>query len=191
MNSLWNKWIIDTIYRVNSRVNLNKAGASSMEQKCHRRYYINIPVSWYLSLNWKERLAIDKAGSQPMEQKRYWQVLSIFQITIPQIFQISWYPNVNSSLAPQTKCDNMFLDPESDNIFSHFLGTYLVYILFILICGNYPLTSKRGRCRNLLSIGSLLNQIDPSTNIFPLNPERGYRAKFEILLEGVFQYSIE
>ena len=35
----------------NSRVNLNKAGASSMERKCHRRYYINILVSGYSSIN--------------------------------------------------------------------------------------------------------------------------------------------
>ena len=45
-------------------------------------------------------------------------------------------------------------------------------------------------CRNLLSIDSRLNQIDPSTNIFPPNPERGYRTKFEILLEEVFPNSI-
>ena len=45
-------------------------------------------------------------------------------------------------------------------------------------------------CRNLLSIDSRLNQIDPSTNIFPPNPERGYRTKFEILLEEVFTNSI-
>ena len=72
---------------------------------------------------------------------------------------------VNLSLAFQTKCDNMFSDPESDHIFSHFLGTYLVYLLCLLVCGNYPLTSKRGRCRNLLSIDSRLNRIDPSTNV--------------------------
>ena len=47
-------------------------------------------------------------------------------------------------------------------------------------------------CRNLLSIGSQLNQIDPSTNIIFLpNVEQGYRTKFEILPEGVFKYSIE
>ena len=101
-------------------------------------------------------------------------------------------PNVNPSLASQTKCDNMFSDPKSDNIFSHLSGTYLVYILFLLVCGNCTLTSKRGRCRNLLSIDSQLNPINPSTNIIsPPNAERGYRTKFEILIEGVFQYSIE
>ena len=100
-------------------------------------------------------------------------------------------PAVNSSLASQTKCDNMVSDRQSDHIFSHFLGTYLVYIFFLLVCGNYPLTSKRGRCRNLLSNYYQLNQIDPSTNIiFPPNVEQGYRTKFEILLGGVFQYSI-
>ena len=45
-------------------------------------------------------------------------------------------------------------------------------------------------CRNLLSIDSRLNRIDPSTNIFPPNPEQGYRTKFEILLEEVFPNSI-
>ena len=100
-------------------------------------------------------------------------------------------PNVNSSLASQRKCDNVFSYPESDHIFSHLLGTYLVYILFLLVCGNHPLTSKRGRCSNLLSIDSRLNPIDLSTNISPPNPEQGYRTKFEILLEEVFPNSIE
>ena len=87
MNSLWNKWIFDTISRVKSSVNLNKAGASSMEQKCHWWYYINIPVSGFLSFNWKKRLAINKAGSRSMKRKRYRQVISYFQITIPQFFK--------------------------------------------------------------------------------------------------------
>ena len=85
----------------------------------------------------------------------------------------------------------MFSDPDPDNIFSDFSGMYLVYILFLIVCGDYPLNPKRGRCRNLLSIDSRLNIIDPSTNIYPPNPERGYITKFEILLKGVFQYSIE
>ena len=46
-------------------------------------------------------------------------------------------------------------------------------------------------CRNLLSVDSRLNRIDPSTNLFPPNPEWGYRTKFEILLEEVFPNSIE
>ena len=46
-------------------------------------------------------------------------------------------------------------------------------------------------CRNLLSIDSRLNQIDPSTNIFLPNPEQGYRTKLEILLEEVFPNIIE
>ena len=33
-------------------------------------------------------------------------------------------------------------------------------------------------CRNLLSIDSRLNRIDPSTNILPPNPERGYRTSW-------------
>ena len=61
-------------------------------------------------------------------------------------------PKVHLRLESQTKFDNMFSDLESDHIFSHFLGTYLVYILFLLVCGNYSLTSKRGGCRNIMSI---------------------------------------
>ena len=99
---------------------------------------------------------------------------------------------VNSILASQMKCDDKFYDPELDHIFSHILGTYLVYILFLLVCGNYPLTSRRGRFRSLLSIDSRLNRIGPSTNIISLpNEERIYRTKSEILLGGVFQYSID
>ena len=98
---------------------------------------------------------------------------------------------VNSILVSQTKCDVMFLDPDSDNIFLHFLGTYLVYIFFLLVCGNYPLTSNRGRCGYLLSFNSRFNRIDRSTNmISPPNAEQGYRTKFEILIGEVFQYII-
>ena len=127
-----------------------------------------------------------------MERKCHQQVLSIFYnhdtSNIPNILN----PDVDLSLAYQTKSDDMFSDPESDNIFSHFLGTYLVYILFILVCGNYPLNSKRGSCRNIMSIDSRLNRIDLSTNIIsPPNAEWRYRTKFVILLVGVFQYSIE
>ena len=63
----------------NLRVNLNKVGASLVEQKCHQRYYINVPISAYLSFNLQEQLAIDEAGSQSMEPKRYRRVLSIFK----------------------------------------------------------------------------------------------------------------
>ena len=57
---------------------------------------------------------------------------------------------------------------------------------------NIAKISPYERCRNLLSIDSWLNRIDPSTDIiFSPNAEQGYRTKFQILLEGVFQYSIE
>ena len=159
----------------NSHINLNKVGTSSMERKCHRRYYIKILLSAYLSFNWQERLAINKRGSRLMGRKRYRQVYLFSNQDTSNIPNLS-NPNVNSSLASQTKCDNIFSDPKSDHIFSHFSGIYLVYILFLILCSNYPLTLKMGRCRNLLSIDSQLNWIDPSTNIIsPPNTERGYR----------------
>ena len=74
-------------------------------------------------------------------------------------------PNVNLSLLSQAKLDNIFSHTDSDHIFSHFSVMYLVYILFLLVCGNYLLTLKMGRCRNPLKVDSRLNQIDPGTNI--------------------------
>ena len=47
------------------------------------------------------------------------------------------------SLESQTKCDNMFSDLKSDHIFPKLSVTFLVYILFVLGFGNYPITSKR------------------------------------------------
>ena len=162
-----------------------------MEKKCHRRYYINILVSGYLSFNWQERLAIDKYGSRSIEWKLYRQVLYI-------IFK-SRYLKYFKSLESERKFELSVSNEMWQHVFrygvgsyiSHFLGTHLAYILFHLLCVNYPLTSKRGRWINLLSIDYRLNQIDPSTNIFSPNPEQGYRTKFEILLEVLFQYSIE
>ena len=175
----------------NSHVNLNKVGASSMERKCHRRYYINISISEYLSWNWQERLAINEARSRPMKKKvinRFYLFSNHNTSNIPNILN----PTVNLSLASQTKCENIFSDLYLDHIFHIFLGYLPGYILFLLVCGNYTLTLKRGRCRNLLSIDSQLNLIEPSTNIIsPPNAERGYRTKIEILHEGVFKYSIE
>ena len=69
-----------------------------------------------------------------------------------QISNISniYNPNEKMGLVSQIKCDNMFLDPKLDHIFSHFSVTNLVYILFLLVCGNYPINSKMGRCSSLL-----------------------------------------
>ena len=59
------------------------------------------------------------------------------------------------------------------------------------VIGKFLISISTTVCRNLLSTDSRLNRIDPSTNIFLPNPERGYRTKFEILLEEVFPNSIE
>ena len=77
-------------------------------------------------------------------------------------------------------------------IYIHIYQVRTCFIYFFLVCGSYTLTSKRGRCRNILSIDSWLNRIDPGTNIISLpNAERGYVTKLKILLGGLFQYSIE
>ena len=191
INSLWNKWIIKRIYCANSHVNLNNFGASSIERKCHRRYYINIFVSAYLSFNWLERLAIDKSGSRPMEKKLYRRLLSIFK---------SRYLKYSKFLESEHRSELSISNEMWQHVFRSGVGSYIFTFLgyvpglyfFLLVCVNYPLTLKRGRFRNILSIDSRLNRINPSTNIiFPPNAERGYRTKFEIIIEVVFQYSIE
>ena len=100
-----------------------------MEQTCHWRYYINTLVSAYLSLNWQERLAIDKSGSWSMEQKRYRRVLSIFKS-----LYLKYFKSIESERKFELSISNgmwqKISDPDSDHIFSHFLGTQLVYILF-------------------------------------------------------------
>ena len=124
MNSLWNKWMIDRIYRANSRINLNKVGASLMEQKCHWQYYINILVSGYLFFNWKEWLPID--GTKTLSTG-FIYFSNHDTSNIPNISN----PNVNLSLAYQTKCDNMFSYPESDHIF-HIsrVRTWFIFCVF-------------------------------------------------------------
>ena len=175
----------------NSRVKLNEVSASSMEKNV-------IDSTTKIFSNPDVYCSIDKSGSRLMKMAcDQWDenVINGFYLFsnhdtsyIPNILT----PNLKLSLASQTKCDNMFSYPQLDNNLSHFLGTYLVYILFLLVCGNYPHTLKRERCRNLPSIYSILNRINQSTNTISLPyVERGCITKFEILLEIVFQYSIE
>ena len=135
--------------------------------------------------DWWISLAID--GTKTLST-----VFIYFQITIPQISK-SLESNCKFDLSISNKMwKHVFRFAVGSYIFTFFTGTYLVYTLFPLVCGNCPLTSNRGRCRNILSVDSRLNRINPITNtIFLPNAERGYRTKFEILLEGVFQYSIE
>ena len=99
-----------------------------------------------------------------MEQKRYRHVLSYFQITIPQIFQ---------SIESERKFELSILNEMRQHVFRSgvrsYIFTFLGYVpglyIFLLVCGNYPLNSKRGSCRDLLSIDSRLKRINPSTNI--------------------------
>ena len=175
----------------NSYVNLNKVIASSMEWKFHQRYYINMILSEYVLFNLKERLAIDEAGSQSMEQKRYRRVLYMYKYR---------YFKYSNSMEFEHKFELSISNEMWQHVFRSVVGSYIFTFFgyvpglytFLLVYGNYPLTLNRGRRRNLMSIDSQLNQIYPSTNIIsPPNTEQGYRTKFEIMLEGVFQYSIE
>ena len=107
-------------YIARSHVNPNKVVAcdkmSSIKQKCHRCYHINIIVSGYLSCNWQDRLPIN--GTK-MSSMGFSSFLNHDTSNTPNLSN----PNVNLGLESQTKCDEMFSDPESDHTFSHFLVT--------------------------------------------------------------------
>ena len=141
-----------------------------MEQNCHRQYYINILVSTYLSFNWQERLAIDESGSWSMGKKSYRRILSIFKSRYLKYFKY-------------LKSKRKFELSISKNVTTCFqIRSWIIYfhIFWVrtcffppIVCGNYPLNSKRGRFRSILSIDYRLNRIDPSTDIIsPPNSER-------------------
>ena len=111
------------------------------------RKFTHIRIS-ILSLTRPDRDRWD--GLMIDETKMPLTVFIDFRIMISQKSQISTNQNVNLSLESQMKCDDIFSDPDFDHIFSKFSVTYLVYILFLIICGIYPITSKRGRGRDLL-----------------------------------------
>ena len=139
-----------------------------------RKYYhIRIFVMQLTRPDWDQQLLLAIDGTK-MSSTVFINFSNHDTSNIPNLLN----PKVNLSLEYQTKCDNIFSDPESDHIFSHFLGTYLVYIFFLIVCDNYPLNSKMGRCMNLLSIDYQLNIINLITNITLLkNAEHGYRTK--------------
>ena len=59
-----------------------------------------------------------------------------------------------------------------ESLLSSFYNSPFIHLASSWLCFSFLGTSWR----NLLSIDSRLNRIDPSTNIFPPNPERGYRT---------------
>ena len=76
----------------------------------------------------------------------YRTLLFYLRSTISNIYNL----HQNLSLAYQTICDHMFLDPKSDHNFHVFLVTYFAYRYFLLVCGNFLLTSNEGSCWNPL-----------------------------------------
>ena len=123
-----------------SHVNLNKAnshGKMSLSVRC-KFTPIQINILWWTSHTcdwWNENFI-----------KGFYWFLNLYISNISNIYN----PNVNLSIAYQTKCEHIFSYLESDNIFSHFqLHNCYIYI-FSLVCGNCPLTLKRGKCNNIL-----------------------------------------
>ena len=81
---------------------------------------------------------IDKSGSQSMKLDHYWWKKNVIYRFYPfsnhdtsNIPNLS-NPTINLSLEYQTKCDNMFSDPQSDHIFSHIsrVRTWFIHFFF-------------------------------------------------------------
>ena len=132
---MWNKWIIDRIYW--------KIHMLNWIRLAHHRWNENITNSttWILSYPHIYH-KINKTSSRLTNLacnrwKKYGMTGFIYfsnndSKNIPNLSN----PTVNSSLASQKKCDNMFSDPEADHIYSHLLGMDLVYILFLIAFGK-------------------------------------------------------
>ena len=115
-----------------SSVNLNKNGASLMKLKCHWRYYINILISIYLSFNWKERLAIDKAGSQSMKRN----VIDKFYL----IFK-SWYLKYIKYLESERKFELSISKEMWQHVFRSVVGSY-IFTFLGYVPGLYFVSSR-------------------------------------------------
>ena len=134
MKLLWTKRII------------MRSKLSSIYQKYDWRYYINFLISEYLYFNrqihahdWWNKNAID--GFSRFFKSIYLKYLKYLQSEREYELSIS-----------NKMWQRVFISG-GGIIYFHIFSlsvTYLIYILFFLVYGNYPLTSKKGRCRNLL-----------------------------------------
>ena len=126
-------------------------------------------------------------------------------LTISFWFFESIYLKHLNSLKSERKYELSILNKMWQHVFIS--GSQIIYIhiffsyvpglyIFLLLCGNYPLILKRGKCRSLMWVDSLLNKIDPRMIelnqhehewYIPPNTERDTRTKLGILLGEVFQ----
>ena len=132
---LWTKFII------------KRTKMSLMQKQFHQLYCFNFLISEYLSFNqqshshykWNKNI-IDGSFSRFFKSKylKYIKYIHSEQKYELSISNKMWQHVFRSG---------------SRIIYFHifvFSVLYLVYTFFLLLCGNYPLTSKSGRCRNLL-----------------------------------------
>ena len=88
--------------------------------------------------------AISSACSQSTERKfhrRFSRLLNQYISNISNLYNL----NVNLSLESQTKCDNMFSDPESYNLFSYFqLRTWFIYFFLSYVVIIHLLKRREG-----------------------------------------------
>ena len=125
-------------YIVCSRVKLNKVffcdNMSSMEQKCHQCYYVNLLIFEYISCNQQGRLVIDGTGSWSMKRK-----ISLTGLIDFSNHDISNISNLYKSerkfeLSISNEMWQKISDPESDHIFHIFqLHTWFIYIYFLYV----------------------------------------------------------
>ena len=148
-------------------------GISPMQQKSHQRYYVHFIISEYLSSHQQSTLAIDaeKILSAavlicifthiwiyiPLSSKHartYQQQDGLFYLRVffsnPKSIYLKYLKYLQSRRKFELSISKymrpfVFRSGAGSYIFI-FLVTYLNYILFLLVCDNFPLTSKKGRC---------------------------------------------
>ena len=116
---LWTEWIIKITQ------------ISYVQWKFNQRYYVNFLISEYLQFNrqvhasiWWSKNIIEGTFSQIYNQN----ILSITNI---------YYQNKTPIISSETKCEDTFSDPGVGSYVSIFFSvTYLVYILFLIVCCN-------------------------------------------------------
>ena len=147
---------------------MNKVG--SCAQKFHRcdKILIGSHITTYISSYLNIYPGIRKARSRVSTTRRFYFTWHFcFCVLWNQyISKMSNLYNPDKKIKPSIS-NNMWphvSDPKSDHTFI-FFGYVPGLYFFLILCGNFPVTSKTGRCWNLLKFDSRLNQIYPGRNI--------------------------
>ena len=153
---------------------------SLMQQEYHWGYYIIFLISKYWSRDQQSMLTINAP-----------KMSSTF-FSAPKSIYLKYLQYLQSGHKFEISIQNdiwlhVFRSEVGLYIFI-FLITYLVYSLFLIVCGNFPLTLNTGMCWNLLWFDSRLNWINPIKNIISCLIKNGDIApNLKYYLENYFE----